>query len=132
MPQFEVEGLDRLIAQLDKLGRFEEVAPKMLEEAIPVLQEEVVKESSNHIDSGDMASSIKKSGMMTSKDGSYYMCVRPTGKDRKGVRNMEKMAWLEYGVKGRAATPVLSAAVINAELKVIQKMQEVFNREMKL
>ena len=60
----------------------------------------------------------------------YYISVRPTGKDKKGVRNMEKMAALEFGVDGKqAATPVLTPAVNDAEGKVLDKMQEVFDRE---
>lgn len=63
----------------------------------------------------------------------YYICVRPTGKDKDGVRNMEKMAALEYGVGGRqAATPVLTPAVHAAEDPVLKKMQEVFDRETKI
>ena len=42
---------------------------------------------------------------------------------------MEKLVWLEYGVKGRPATPVITAAVIRAEPKVMRAMREVFEQE---
>ena len=93
MAQFELHGFDDLMMQLDRLGRTDEVAPKMLEEAV----------------------------------------VRPTGKaSGRNIRNMEKLVYLEYGVRGRPATPVLTTAVLNARPDVIRKMQEVFTREMSL
>jgi len=129
MPQFDIHGLDELIAQLDRMGRFDEVAPKMLEESVGILEEEVIERASEHWESGDMATSIKKTGSMMEPGGAHYICVRPTGKDSKGIRNMEKMAWLEYGVKGRPATPILTTAVLNAAPMVRAKMMEVFKRE---
>lgn len=126
---FDIHGFEDLMKELDEIGNFDEVAPKMLEEAVPILEKEVVRQASNHWDSGDMVKSIKKTGASAGKTGGYYLAVRPTGKDEKGVRNMEKMAYLEYGVKGRAATPILATAVNNAEPEVMKKMQEVFDRE---
>jgi len=129
MPQFDIHGLDELIARLDRMGRFDEIAPKMLEESVEILQEEVTEQASGHKDTGEMVESIKPTGATRSATGSYYICTRPTGKDSKGVRNMEKMAWLEYGVKGRPATPILTTAVLNAAPMVRAKMMEVFKRE---
>lgn len=126
---FDINGFDELLEELDELGNFDEIAPKMLEGAVHILEKEVVGQAQSHWDSGDMVRSIKKTGATAGKRGGYYICVRPTGKDRKGVRNMEKMIWLEYGVKGRPAVPILSKAVLNAEPAVLKEMQEIFNRE---
>lgn len=117
------------MAALDRLGRFNEIAPKMLKEAVPILEEEVIRQAAPHWSSGDMVKSIKKTGVTAGSRGGYYICVRPTGTDRKGVRNMAKMVYLEFGAKGRPATPVLTTAVLNASPAVKTKMQEVFNRE---
>lgn len=126
---FDIHGFDELMKELDEIGNFDGVAPKMLEAAVPVLQKEVVKQATPHWINGDMVKSIKSTGAMAFKNGGYYICVRPTGKDRNGVRNMEKMAWLEFGAKGRPATPILTKAVFNSEQQVLDIMQEVFNRE---
>lgn len=126
---FDIHGVDELMKELEELGDFDEIAPKMLEEAVPILEHEVVKQATAHWDSGDMVKSIKKTGAIAGKRGGYYICVRPTGKDHKGVRNMEKMAYFEFGVKDRPAVPILSTAVRNAESEVMKKMQETFNRE---
>lgn len=128
MAQFELEGIDDLMKDLDMLDA-ERIAPLMLEEAVPVLKESVIRKASGHKDTGDMVSSIKETKVRRNQEG-YYIAVRPTGKDKKGVRNMEKMAALEYGVDGRQpATPVLTPAVHEAETPVLEKMQEVFDRE---
>lgn len=129
MAQFSISGMDELLVKLNQLGRFDEIAPKMMKAGMEILQEEVVAEASKHKDTGAMVASIKPTGLMAGYDGGYYMCTRPTGRDKKGVRNMEKMVYLEYGVKGCPGVPVITAAVIKAEPKVIQAMQEVFTRE---
>ncbi|MEZ3435736.1 MAG: hypothetical protein K1W34_14170 [Lachnospiraceae bacterium] len=128
MAQFELEGIDDLMKDLDLLDT-ERIAPMMLEESAPILEEAVTKKASAHKDTGDMVNSIKKTKAGRNQTG-YYIAVRPTGKDRKGVRNMEKMAALEYGVDGKQpATPVLIPAVHEVEVPVLKKMQEVFDRE---
>ena len=129
MAQFSISGMDELLVKLNQLGRFDEIAPKMMKAGMEILQEEVMAEASKHKDTGAMVASIKPTGLMAGYDGGYYMCTRPTGRDKKGVRNMEKMVYLGYGVKGRPGVPVITAAVIKAEPKVIQAMQEVFTRE---
>lgn len=146
MGEFEIHGFDEMLAELDRIGRFEDAAPKMLEEAAPILQEEVVRQAAQHKDTGEMEASIKPTGVMAGKSGNYYICVRPTGyaskkwkyarkKDGKGegskrpVRNMEKLIWLEFGTKKQAATPILKTATANATPKVRRKLQEIFNRE---
>lgn len=129
MPQFESNGVDDLIKKLDRMGRLGEIAPKMLEESVDILKEEVVAEAGQHMDTGAMVESIQKTGTIALPSGGYYICVRPTGIDKKGVRNMAKMVYLEYGVKGRAATPILTKATMQAAPKVEQKMREVFERE---
>ena len=147
MARFDIHGFDEIIVQLERMGRFGDIAPKMLEEAAPILKEEVVKQASKHRDTGEMADSIKQTGVTIGNGGNYYICVRPTGYasrkkwqnartvggkragKKERVRNMEKLVWLEFGVKGRAATPILTTAVLNAEQKIVEKMQEVFDRE---
>lgn len=128
MARFELTGFDELIKELEKLGRMEDVAPKMLEEAVPILKDSVVAQASKHRDTGQMVESIKKTKVGKNGDG-YFIAVRPTGKDDKGVRNMQKMAYLEYGTGHEAARPVLTKAVNDAEDPVLEKMQEVYDRE---
>ena len=61
MAQFEVEGIDDLMKELSSLDA-ERLAPVMLEEAVPILEDAVVKGASAHKDTGAMVDSIKPSG----------------------------------------------------------------------
>lgn len=127
MGKFELHGIDDFMEELSDLD-IDRIAPVMLEEAVPILEKEVRQAAGRHKDSGAMAESIKatKAGM---NSYGHYISVRPTGVDSKGVRNMEKMAYLEYGTSTQEATPFLSPAVRKAEEPVINKLQEVFDRE---
>lgn len=145
MAQFDVHGFDEIMATLSRFGRFDDVAPKMMDAGMEVLQKEVVEEASKHKNTGEMVASIKPTGLSKSANGSYYMCTRPTGyasgkmrnsrkshgegTGKRRLRNMEKLVYLEYGVKGRPATPVIKKAVIRAEPEVMRAMREVFERE---
>lgn len=145
MAQFDVHGFDGILTTLERFGRFDDVAPKMMEAGMEVLQKEVVEEASKHKDTGEMVASIKPTGLSQSANGSYYMCTRPTGyasgkmrnsrknhgegTGKRRLRNMEKLVYLEYGVKGRPATPVIKKAVIRAEPEVMRAMRGVFERE---
>ena len=128
MAQFHVKGVDALLKELNALGSMDLIAPKMLEEAVPILQNKVVEKANEHRDTGAMVASIKPTKPTRGKSG-YEVIVRPTGKDKKGVRNMEKMMYLEYGVKGRAAIPMITAAVIEAEPAVLASMRATFEKE---
>lgn len=128
MAQFQVKGINELAQRLNELGSTEETAMRMLEEAAPILQEAMRKNSEPHKDTGAMAESIKPSKPTRGSQG-HEIIVRPTGKDKKGVRNMEKMIHLEYGTSKQPATPVVLPSVKEAENKVVEKMKEVFERE---
>lgn len=132
MAQFSMDGVDDLIRQLDRLGDLDRIAPKMIEESLPILEDslkEVVAEEVTHgYATGDMVQSIKKTKSLRNQYG-YFGAVHPTGKDRKGVRNMEKLAYLHYGTSRQSARPVMEKAVFKVEEKVLTKMQEVYNRE---
>lgn len=42
---------------------------------------------------------------------------------------MEKAVYMEFGTSKQAATPIISPAVRESEAAVLEKMQEVFDRE---
>jgi HK97 gp10 family phage protein len=128
MAKFDFQIPTDFIKQLGKLADIERVAPQMLNEALPILERNVKSEVSKHVVSGDLLKSIKMSKAKKNKYG-YYASVRPTGTDKKGVRNMEKMVYLEYGTSKQASKPTLTKAIKDSEKAVLDKMQEVFDRE---
>ena len=127
MAKFDIYGIDDFMKEISQID-LDRIAPKMLEESVPILEKSVREESAKHRDTGAMQESIQATGASVNARG-HYIWVRPTGRDEKGVRNMEKMVYMEYGTSKQGATPVLSPAVRKAEDKVTDKMQEVFNRE---
>ena len=129
MARFDFDVPDDFIRQLGNLTDVDRYAPQMIDEAVPILERYVKAETERHKVSGDMYKSIKHTKAGAYTGGGYYATVRPTGKDRKGVRNMEKMAYLEYGTSKQPATPVLTKAMNDSEPEVLAKMQEVFDRE---
>ena len=83
---FDFEGLEKQFKQLEN---FEEIAVKILNECGPILERNVIKECGAHKRTADMVNSVKKTKVTKRQDG-FGVVVRPTGKDRNGVRNMEK------------------------------------------
>ncbi len=131
MGKFDFEIPDEFIKKLGKLEDVEKLSKKMIDEAIPILEIRVISEISKHKSSGDLSKSIKKSKAKKAKNGAYIASVFPTGKDKKGVRNAEKLIYLEYGTSNQNATPTLSKALKDSEREALNKMQEVFEREIK-
>jgi len=128
MAKFDFQIPDDFIKQLGRLADVDRIAPQMIDEAIPILERNVKSEVGKHKQTGAMVNSVKKTKANKNKYG-YYALVRPTGKDEKGVRNMEKLVYLEYGTSKQASKPTLTKAIKDSEKAVLDKMQEVFDRE---
>lgn len=86
---------------------------------------------------GALYKSTKASKAKRQKDGVYYAQVYFAGKDESrkskmfpdGMPNAMKAIMLEYGGKNQRARPFLTKASADSEAAVLEKMQEVFNRE---
>jgi HK97 gp10 family phage protein len=115
-------GIDDLLHGLTSMN-VGAMTTKMIEDAEPIMMENVKRYAEKHRVSGAMIKSIKSTGVKERKGGKYLV-VRPTGKDKKGVRNMEKMAYLEYGTVKQPATPIITPAVKNAEVKIERVWRE--------
>jgi HK97 gp10 family phage protein len=126
MGKFDFQFDAELTRQLERLENFDEIAPKILDGATPILEGHIKGEVSKHKKTGDMYNSIKPTKASKNEYG-WFTVVRPTGKDKNGVRNMDKLAYLEYGTSKEAPTPVLTKAVKDAEPEVTEKMLELFN-----
>lgn len=132
MAQFSMNGIEDLMKELEDLADIEETAKKMVDEATPVLEETVrseIKSAANRgYATGELANSVKKTKAKTNQYG-VYAAVLVSGTDHKGVRNAEKLAYLEYGTSTQQAHPVMAKAVNKAEQECLSKMQQVFERE---
>lgn len=122
-------GLDEFVSSLSSID-IEYVAPQALTHAAPIVEKKLVSLSEKHSRTGKMTKSIKTKKPSKAKNGDWQIFTGPTGTDKNGVRNMEKMAYLEYGVKAhkQPATPVITPAVESTHDKVVDDMQETFNK----
>lgn len=128
MSRFEVSGFDDLMSDLESISRAE-IAEAMLKSGEKVLKPRVENAAAAYKESGDMAGSIKSTGVKKNESG-HYLVVRPTGKDHKGVRNMDKMAYLEFGTSKQSPKFVLSRAVKSSEAEVLKAMEQAFEKAM--
>lgn len=147
MARFTFNIDSEFVKSLGRMADVDEYAPKMIDEAMPILEHNFKTEAMKHKDTGEMVQSIKSTKAGQSKYGGYYAVTRPTGNASRGwkysrtkknagkqeqLRNMEKLVYLEYGTSDQPATPILTKAINDSEQQVMDKMQEVFNREVGL
>jgi len=126
--KFDFEIPTEFIKQLGRLEEVDKFAPAMIDAAIPILERNVKSEASKHKDTGELERSIKRTRAKKNQYG-FFATVRPTGVDSKGVRNMEKLVYSEYGTSKQSPRPILTKAIKDSERPVLDKMQEVFNQE---
>lgn len=130
MAKFETDvSLDELMTSLTSVD-IEAIAPLALEQSAPIVEKKLVQLSEPHKRTGAMIKSIKAQKANKSGDG-YSIFVGASGVDRKtGIRNMEKIAFLEFGVRAhnQPATPVITPAVRATHDSVCDSMQETFNK----
>lgn len=126
MGKFDFQFDDGITRQLERLENFDEIVPEILGEAVPILEKHVKSEVSKHKKTGSLYESIKAGKPSKNKYG-WYVAVTPTGSDENGVRNAEKLVYMEYGTSKEAATPVLTKALNDAQEEVTEKLQELFD-----
>lgn len=117
--------------------RFEELAPQILEEAAPYLQnstKNALRSSIKHSGDSELVSSLKVSRPKETKTDAFIVSVYPSGESRNTynhgnrkypVSNALKAIWLEYGVAGRQpARPWQDRAVAGCQAQVETLMQK--------
>jgi HK97 gp10 family phage protein len=137
MANFKIDIPDDFMKKLQSLGaKLDDIAPKMIDGALPILEKSVKRQVSKHKASGDLIESVKISKARAAKNGGYYGSVGFVGygthkykNTTQKVANSIKAIALEYGTSKQQAQPFLSASVHNVEQDVLQKMQDIFNAE---
>lgn len=131
---FEEFKVDSLIKELEKMENIEQTALKMLNTAAPIVEEELKRRVAQEADKGYASGELKKSieaKKAKKNEYGYYAYVTAEGVDKKGVRNNEKLAYLNYGTSKQMARPVITPTIKATEQKCLDKMQEVFDKEQK-
>lgn len=123
-------GFDEIARDLEKIGNIDRYAPELLEAASPILEKalkrQIEKSTTKGYATGTLAGSIKAEKPSKNKKG-HYVAVTAEGKDKKGVRNNEKLGYLEYGTVKQAGIPVLAPAVEAARGECTEVMQKKLN-----
>ena len=125
MARFEMKGMD-LMQALEGLDGAE-IADAALRAATPIYQKTIIRYAGKHQRTGAMVRSIEASEPKSNKYGRYVV-IRPRHKDAKGVRNAEKLGYLEYGTAKQAATPVMKPATADAEQPCLRAMEAEVDR----
>lgn len=129
MAAFDFSFDEDFMKSLGTLAQVERFAPKMIDEALPIIEKKLTANLQSHKVSGDLIRSIKIKKCKKIKNGGYYGSVFPSGESADGTRNAEKLVYLEYGTSHQASTGVLAKTVQETTEEVNAKMQEVFERE---
>lgn len=146
MADFQLDFDDSIFKGLEKLSDTEAVSEKMLKEASSIVASSMKSELNIHRQTAELVNSVKPTKPKRNKSGDNFVIVRPTGKSttaiaksgktyvrKKAVRNMEKLASLEFGNShGQKPMPIIEKAVKSTEEAVLDKMNEVYNRETEL
>lgn len=129
-----MNGIDDIMRQLEGLAdATDEVAAKMINTATPILEKNLSKNvqaaANRGYATGQLAASVKATKARANEYGCYAV-VTAQGKNTRGVRNAEELAYLEYGTpRGQVAHPVIQKSINESESECLKVMQQVFEQE---
>lgn len=146
MADFRLDFDDSIFNGLEKLANTDKIAEKMLKEASSIVANSMKSELNLHKQTAELVNSVKPTNPKRNTSGDNVVIVRPTSKSetmiaesgkiyvrKNAVRNMEKLASLEFGnSKGQKPTPIIEKVVKSTENAVFDKMNEVYNREIEV
>lgn len=132
---------DELQATISKLANIDELAPKMLNRAAPILQAAIKAKTPK--DTGTLAEALKIQKPKKSKKGSWSCSVVfegkdertkeskgwPTKKRRAAVSNALKAAVKEFGSSKRDPSPFIRPATESVKSETAAAMQSVITEE---
>ena len=131
MGKLSIDGIDVFMRQLSEIqGDIDDIAKEAIDVATPILKQSLssaINQTTSENATGDLSESIRATKARTNAYG-CFAAVGPTGRDKKGVRNAEKLAYLEYGTsRGQKKRPVIRKAIKSAEASCTEKMRSVIN-----
>ena len=131
-----VTGMDDLLKKLEKLSdksKVDEIAKKAVDAAQPISERSMKSAlaASEHgpKPTGSVAASVSSTKAKVNSYG-VFAVARPTGRDKQGVRNGAKAAYLQYGGKNLSPRPWREKAASGAESQCIRIMENIVKQEM--
>jgi HK97 gp10 family phage protein len=132
MAHLEVTGLDEIMKALNKLAEPTKMAIKAVDAAAPVLEESFKESIKSAADrgyaTGGLANSVTHTPAKENALG-VYSVAKVDGTNSRGLRNVEELAYLEYGTrrksgKQQAPRPVRQKAINMAQSKCERIIEE--------
>ncbi len=102
-----INGISELSEEIDNIA--DEVLDEAIGSVVKAYKDAVAAAASQGYATGAAAGSIEARPAQKNAYG-HFAVARPTGADKRGMRNAEKIAYLEYGTPKQAAHPVRTAA----------------------
>ena len=134
MARFNTSGLDKNMADMKRMGELAgPTADKMLMAGADQVKQawKASAEMHGHIDTGDMVGSIGYPHGPKDANGIRAIDIYPQGKDRKGVRNVEKAFILHYGTSKKPGSHWVDTADQISEDQAIPAMAKVWDEHLK-
>lgn len=141
MAKFSCDIDEELYEKLRRADNVDELAPKMLENAIGIVVNRMASYLSQFNDTGAMVKSIKPTKAKKNQWG-WYISARPTGsikRKNKEIKNMDKLIYLvrghiqksKFGKKYGFVAPKADLSVVsNSAIEEVENMmQETLNKE---
>ena len=140
MARMNISGFGNVEKMLNQLKQPEKMAIRAVGEARPIVEKALKSQiravstrtykNGKKYSTGGLAESIESTPVKKNNLG-VYSVVKPEGENERGLRYVEEMAYLEYGVRshGQEPRPVRAAAVAQSENAVMQVMEEVIGAE---
>ena len=136
---FKMDALEKELAYYSaKAGKG--LADKVLQSCAVPVKNELLRLIRRHESTGEMARSVAIYKTKQFSNGGYYTVVAPTGKsweyksyrgkkyDRSfALRNVEKLAYIEYGTIKQRGEKIFEDAIYFSQEKVYDTMQQIFN-----
>lgn len=133
----EVMGFDSLVRKFSsEISDMDKTIKMALGEGGEILtrqtKDEIRRAANRGYATGELARSVSPTVPRKNSWG-YFVAVRPTGSDPRGIRNGEKWGYLQHG-NGRGSEPrdFQGKAVRNSEKEIAKRAQSVFERRSRL
>lgn len=129
-------GLKNLDDFIDGLGilsdDINEIAKGAIDQASPTLAQalssEISAQANRGYATGELAGSVRPTKAKINNYG-VFCAVIVSGTDDRGMRNGEKLAYLEYGTSKQAAHPVMQSAISKSEGRCTDIIQKHFEEK---
>ena len=136
MSSFESDGINQMIAQIEKLSNRDETYYSMISAGQDILKNAIINGASKHIQTGRMVNGVYSTTPVKNSQNDWIGRVKFQGssgtyKTKTGkkydITNWLKAYRIEYGTSKQAPSPFLRPAIISSESIINKKMEEIFN-----